>query len=52
MIYSTTVIKHLSSLLPFFGSENESNETDLEPPGPGDTPVQHPWSLLNTLQST
>jgi hypothetical protein len=41
MIYSTTVIKHLSSLLPFFGSATESTETDLEPPGPGDTPVQH-----------
>jgi hypothetical protein len=41
MIFTTTVIKKLSLLLPFFGSATESTETDLEPPGPGDTPVQH-----------
>jgi hypothetical protein len=50
MIFTTTVIKKLSLLLPFFGSATESTETDLEPPGPGDTPVQHGSFAIDTSQ--
>jgi hypothetical protein len=41
MIFTTTVINQLSSFIPFFSSSIESIESDLEPLGPGDTPVQH-----------
>jgi hypothetical protein len=46
MIFTTTVIKKLSLLLPFFGSATESTETDLETAGTGDMPVQQGLSIL------